>query len=89
MGDADDKRPQFFRDVHNLAQEHGVICYVIVGVVKKDDNLAIATGAGSRIDEAHEAAEKIFIAMDKSFDEAMIALAMPGGMTPGSSGMLN
>ena len=89
MSEHDDKRPKFFRDVHELTQEHGVIAYVVVGVVKKDDALAVATGAGSRIDENHEAAEKIFIAMDGAFDEAMIALAMPGGMTPGSGGLLN
>lgn len=89
MADYDDKRPQFFRDVHKLAQEHGVLAYVIIGVVRKDDTLAVATGAGSRIDESSEMAEKIYIAMDKAFDEAMIALAMPGGVGPGSGDLLN
>lgn len=89
MADNDDKRPQFFRDVHALAQEHGVLAYVIIGVVRKDDAIAVATGAGSRLDESNEAVERVFIAMDKAFDEAMISLAMPGGTTPSGGGLLN
>lgn len=90
--DEDDQRkPKFFDDVHDIAQQHGVLGYIIVGVVRRDDTLAIATGAGSRLNDKHEATMKVLQAMKEAFDEAVVAMANPDGPPDrnGSGGLLN
>lgn len=77
MADEKDPRPQFFRDVHDLAQAHGVVAYIVVGVVKNDGTLAIASGAGSRLDDAAEVTPKIYGLVEKSFHQAMVSIAQP------------
>lgn len=77
MADEIDPRPQFFRDVHTLAQTHGVIAYVIVGVVQRDGAVAVASGAGSRLDDTAEITPKIYMMVEKAFEQAMVSVAQP------------
>ena len=79
MSDEKDPRPQFFRDIHELAQAHGVLAYVIVGVVTKDGSIAIASGAGSRLDDAADITPRIYGLIEKSFEQAMVSIAVPDG----------
>ena len=72
-----DPRPQFFKDVHELAQAHGVLAYVIVGVVTKDGAVAIASGAGSRLDDDADITPRIYGLIEKSFEQAMVSIATP------------
>jgi hypothetical protein len=74
-----DPRPQFFKDVHALAQDHGVLAYVIVGVVHRDGALAIASGAGSRLDDAADITPRVYGLIEKSFEKAMVSIAAPDG----------
>jgi hypothetical protein len=77
MSDEKDPRPQFFKDVHALAQTHGVLAYVIVGVVHRDKSIAIASGAGSRLDDAAEITPRIYGMIERSFEQAMVSIAQP------------
>lgn len=72
-----DPRPQFFKDIHELAQAHGVLAYVIVGAVAKEGSIAIASGAGSRLDDAAEITPRIYGLIEKSFEQAMVSIAEP------------
>ena len=74
---ADDKRPQFFRDVHQLAQAHGIVAYVIVGVIQNEGVIAVGSGAGSRLDETAPAAQRVFSMVEKSFHQALSSLTEP------------
>lgn len=78
MSDDKDPRPQFFRDVHELAQMHGVITYVVVGVVQRESALAVASGAGSRLNDAAEIAPKVYQLMEKAFTHAMGSISEDG-----------
>lgn len=85
----DTKKPKFFDDVHTVAQEHGVLAYIVVGVVRREDSLAVATGAGSRLNEQHEATLKVLQVMKEAFDEAIVAMVSPDGTpSPGNNGGL-
>ena len=77
MSDEKDPRPPFFKDVHELAQAHGVLAYVIVGVVHRDGALAIASGAGSRLDDAADITPRVYGLIEKSFEQAMVSIAQP------------
>lgn len=88
MSNEKDLRPQFFKDVHDLAQVHDVIAYVIVGVVKRDGHLAIASGAGSRLDDAADITPRIYGLVEKCFEQAMVSIATPAGDPP-KGGLLN
>lgn len=91
--DKNDPRPKFFADVHDLALEQEVLAYVIVGVVRRNNVFSIATGAGSRLNEQHEAVGKVYHAMDRAFEEAMASLVAPaepdGTPNPPNGGLLN
>jgi hypothetical protein len=78
MADDKDPRPQFFRDVHDLAQTHGVLAYVIVGVVHRDGSVAVASGAGSRLDEQADITPKIYMLVERAFEQALVSLVEPG-----------
>ena len=73
----EDPRPQFFRDVHALAQAHGVLAYVIVGVVHREGAVAVASGAGSRLDDKAEITARIYGLVERSFEQAMVSIAAP------------
>ena len=77
MSDEKDPRTPFFKDVHELAQAHGVLAYVIVGVVHRDGALAIASGAGSRLDDAADITPRVYGLIEKSFEQAMVSIAQP------------
>jgi hypothetical protein len=85
--DTKDERPKFFRDVHELAQTNDVLAYVLVGVVKRDGHLAIASGAGSRLDDAADITPKIYHMIEQAFEQAMVSIATPEGAPKG--GLLN
>jgi hypothetical protein len=84
MADDKDPRPQFFRDVHDLAQANGVIAYVVVGVVQRDGGLAVASGAGSRLDDAAEVTPRIYMLIEKAFEQAMVSVATPAAVPKGT-----
>lgn len=73
----EDPRPQFFKDIHDLARAHEVLAYVIVGVVQRDGSVAIASGAGSRLDDASEITPRIYGLIEKAFEQAMVSIAQP------------
>ena len=75
MSDEKDPRPQFFRDVHELAKAHDVIAYVIVGVVQRESAVAVASGAGSRLNESAEITPKVYGLMEKAFEQSMGSLS--------------
>jgi len=75
--DKEDPRPQFFRDIHALAQAHGVLAYVIVGVVHREGSIAIASGAGSRLDDSADITPRIYWLIGKAFEQAMVSIAVP------------
>lgn len=77
MADKKDNRPQFFRDVHELAMAHDVIAYVLVGAIHRDGSISIASGAGSRLDDEAEATPRIYLMIQKSFEQAMVSIAEP------------
>ena len=89
MGDPRDKRPQFFRDVHQLAQAHGIVAYVVVGVVHENEKIAIATGAGSRLSEEHEATPGIYDSLSDAFERALASLTEDEEPTPAKGRLLN
>jgi len=84
-----DERPKFFREVHALAQEEGVLAYVIVGIVRREGSISVASGAGTMLDERNETSHRLFHELDKAFDQAMVALVTPSDTTPPKSGLLN
>lgn len=87
---ADDKRPKFFQEVHRLAQPHDVVAYVVVGVVRVDDKLTIATGAGSRMRDDHEATAGVYASMAAAFATALGTLTEPDpDLVPPKGGLLN
>lgn len=88
MSDEKDPRPQFFRDVHHLAQANDVIAYVIVGVVHRDGALAVASGAGSRLDDSADITPRIYGLVGTAFEQAMVSLATPGQVQPLPKGTL-
>lgn len=77
MADEKDPRPQFFRDVHDLAQAHGVLAYVIVGVVHREGSIAVASGAGSRLDDKADITPKVYMLVERAFEQALVSLAAP------------
>jgi hypothetical protein len=78
MADEKDPRPQFFRDVHDLAQSHGVLAYVIVGVVHREGSIAVASGAGSRLDDKADITPKVYMLVERAFEQAMVSIVEPG-----------
>lgn len=75
MSDEKPQQPQFFTDIQSLASVHGVVAYVVVAVVPRDDKMFIASGAGSRLDETSPATKILHTAMEQAFGNAMLALA--------------
>lgn len=82
MSDEKDPRPQFFRDVHDLAQKHGIIAYIVVGVVQRDGTMAIASGAGSRLDDEADVTPKIYGLVGQSFKQALDSISSPPETAP-------
>ena len=90
MSDTKDTRPKFFRDVHALAQPHDVVAYVVVGVIRGEGGLIIATGAGSRMRDEHEATAGVYSSMETAFEQAMASLVEPDSdLVPPKGGLLN
>lgn len=71
-------RPPFFDEVQALASDNDVLVYVIVAVTPTDKGkFVIASGAGSRLDEANPMVKVLFNSMEKAFDNALTSLGHP------------
>jgi hypothetical protein len=79
---AEDKRPPFFREVHDLAQAHGIVAYVLVGVVNNGGSIAIASGAGSRLADDAEVTPRIYGMLEQAFEQAMVSITEPEPVRP-------
>lgn len=67
--------PQFFTDIQSMASAHGVVAYVVVAVVPRDQKFFVASGAASRLDEENSTTKTLYLAMEQAFGTAMSALA--------------
>ena len=61
----------FFAKVQQLAEEHGVVAYVLVSAVTRDDAIVIATSAGTKLKEEHDVTKRVYTSMEGAFKRGM------------------
>lgn len=61
----------FFKEIQRLAEEHGIAAYVLVTVIPQEGGLAIATSAGTKLDDDSPATKRVYEAMVTAFERGM------------------
>ncbi len=61
----------FFAKVQQLAEENGVVAYVLVSAFTRDDTIVIATSAGTKLKEEHGVTKSVYASMENAFERGM------------------
>jgi hypothetical protein len=85
----------FFTKVQELAEQHGVVAYVLVSAVTRDDAIVIATSAGTKLKEEHAVTKQVYESMENAFERGMSEIIREeeprarGDDEPPEGGLLN
>ena len=75
MSHIEEETPEFFKEVQELAKQHDVVAYVVVGVVLRDGKAVVASAGGSKLPDVNESTLRVYESMDKAFDQMVSQLA--------------
>ena len=57
----------FFVKIQQLAQEHGVLAYVVVAAVEKPESIGISTAAGTKLPDSTPLSERVYAGLERAF----------------------